>query len=777
MNLFSAWVASAALLFAWQNGQQGQWWGKGQWSRQEQKDFEYGWFTVPEGHFRCELPTSWRLTRDKHEEERTHCYGFFLVGPRQATPLPPTISVRYFAPDNAYFRDAEHYLKRQLEPGLIQLAGETTSPPQPALLDAREATTFIRDTYDFIHPESIDAEKIPLREEYYVLPYKGGFVVVIYKAPFASYDYWRPALKRLVDTFRFLPENSVITVRTPVVGLEAEEVEEAATLHLEAALDDLTGLKDIRSVTYRDECDIWLLLQHDVDVEAARREIDRLLATVKDKLPPDAVPVVEPPAGDEPQILLVALCSADESRPRELTLPNLEALADRVVRDRLAAVPGVADVQIVGGGPRYEVVPALDQLAAKNVSIDELAAAVRQAAETARYNDPPGDVPESPEELLRGATVTARDGQPVRLGDLARVRIGRAHGTETRIWLPDETGARLHSPAAVLLAVRTLGAADAGAVYRAADRVLDQVRSELPDQVRLVRHVFNPVDVGALMQAPADDQTHPLSQAIEQAVDKLMRLEGVTSIWRLDPRGEFVLYDGEERAQLLIEIDPSLAPVRDELLDLVRSALVDSNSLVSVGNPVSQPGQFPGVFGEMTAILTGPDLEIMRREAEGIVERLNEIPGTIDVQLEPAEPGLSFQLTPDHEAAKRYAFDSPEALSLVGSIANRRSLAKMPGPSGRSIDVVMMVEGNESAQLARLPLRTKEEAIVTLDRVAEISTTDSPQAIFHQNAWRAIVIGCNIRNRQRDAAFSNIRRFCEFPHLPGAYSLECRKAD
>ncbi|HVX64018.1 MAG TPA: efflux RND transporter permease subunit, partial [Pirellulales bacterium] len=432
-----------------------------------QPKIEYLPFKLPEAHFQCELPKDWGVIRDKHEEERTHCFGVYTFGPKQDAPDSPTLSARYFAPDNTYFRGAEGYLRRQLEPGLIQLKDEKTSAPKQVLLDGRQAVTFTRDTFDFPMPETIDAKRFPLREEYFVLPYKQGFVVLIYKAPTVVFDRWRPALQHLLDTFRLLPEHVVVTLRAATPGWEAEKIETAVARPLETCLSGLEGLAEMRSASYRGECTIWLKLKHNADMAVNLQEIQRRIAQAQDKLPSTVVCTLEPIAGDERQRALIAVCSADESRPRETVLTELETLTDRVVRDRLQVVPGVASVTVVGGGQRYEIVPLPERLAAQDIGVQELLDAVRKlGADETPIRSEIGI--ESSLEDVRRAIVAVRNGESITVGDLARVRLGRAHGTANRLWLTDDAG-QVRSPAAVLLVVDTLTNADAGAVYRAVD--------------------------------------------------------------------------------------------------------------------------------------------------------------------------------------------------------------------------------------------------------------------------------------------------------------------
>ncbi len=141
--------------------------------------FRFRMVECPEGYFRCEVPDSWQLIRDRREEARTHYHGVYFF-PAAEKEIRPTLSVRYFAPDNTYFASAEAYINRQTKPGIITLRDETVSAVRECVVDGRPASAFTRHSVDFYPPESIDTEKIPVRSEYLVIPHRTGFVVVVF---------------------------------------------------------------------------------------------------------------------------------------------------------------------------------------------------------------------------------------------------------------------------------------------------------------------------------------------------------------------------------------------------------------------------------------------------------------------------------------------------------------------------------------------------------------------------------------------------------------------
>ncbi|MDD5084463.1 MAG: hypothetical protein PHE61_00270 [Candidatus Omnitrophica bacterium] len=140
--------------------------------------------------------------------EAAGLHGIFLKGPRNRENRPPTIYLRYHSGTDPLFPDAKSYLARQLEPGPVPLVGEKTTDVKPVTVGGLSGSRFIRGTFDYIPPHSMDTKEIRVREEYVVLTGKKGFFVFVYSAPKSLFKHYRPVFQHVLDTFEPLKERS-----------------------------------------------------------------------------------------------------------------------------------------------------------------------------------------------------------------------------------------------------------------------------------------------------------------------------------------------------------------------------------------------------------------------------------------------------------------------------------------------------------------------------------------------------------------------------------------
>ncbi len=288
-----------------------------------------------------------------------------------------------------------------------------------------------------------------------------------------------------VDVFPDLTAPTV-TVITEAHGMAPTEVEAQVTFPIESALNGAAGVRRVRSATAVGISVVWVEFAWDVDLTQARQTVTERLALAAADLPDDVGrPTLAPTSSIMGEILFLALTS-ERHDPAAL-----RAVAETVVRRRLLAVPGVSQVTPIGGDVKqYQVVVAPARLAAHDVTLAQVAAALRAGNE----NVSAGFLPEGGQELLvtglgrlRGledvaeTVVAARDGVPVRVADVAHVQTGVA---------PKRGVGSVGARPAVILGVQKQPGANTLALTAALDRVLDDVAVRLPEGMALDRDVF-----------------------------------------------------------------------------------------------------------------------------------------------------------------------------------------------------------------------------------------------------------------------------------------------
>ncbi len=238
-----------------------------------------------------------------------------------------------------------------------------------------------------------------------------------------------------VVAFRGLPIDAYPDVSSTQVkvimkapGMTPEEVEARITTPIELELLGIPYKKVVRSVSKYAIADITLDFEDGTDIYWARQQVAERLAAVTRDLPAGVVGGLAPITTPLGEMFMFTVEGGG------LSLDEKRTLIDWTLRPALRTLPGVADVNVLGGRVRaFEVVPDHAALAARGVAMAELVAALRAN----NRNDGAGRVRDGEETLvvraegavrtlddLKAIVVTSRDGRPVRVGELAAVRVG-----------------------------------------------------------------------------------------------------------------------------------------------------------------------------------------------------------------------------------------------------------------------------------------------------------------------------------------------------------------
>ena len=221
----------------------------------------------------------------------------------------------------------------------------------------------------------------------------------------------------------------LVEVQTEAPGLSTEEVDSLVTVPLENSLNGLPFLKTIRSKSVLGLSSVVMIFNTGTDILKARQLVQERLNLAQNRLPAVVKPpVLMAPYSSLSRVLKVGLTS------KTLDQMALSELAVWTMRPRLMSVPGVANVAIWGQRDRqFQVLVDPQKLRAAGVTLDAITKAAGDAAviSAGGFIDTPNlRLPVNQLSLITTAddlahtVVEFRNGAPIRLGDVAEVKIG-----------------------------------------------------------------------------------------------------------------------------------------------------------------------------------------------------------------------------------------------------------------------------------------------------------------------------------------------------------------
>ncbi len=238
---------------------------------------------------------------------------------------------------------------------------------------------------------------------------------------------WYAVGKTPIDAFPDVSSTQVkIIVKAP--GMTPEEVETRITGPIEVEMLGIPRQAMLRSVAKYALTDITVDFEEGTDIYWARQQVAERLNAIWGDLPTDISGGIAPMTTPLGEMFMFTIEGGD------LSIMQRRELLDWVIRPALRAVPGVADVNALGGEVRsFEVVPDNNRLTARGISLQQL----RSALEANNRNDGAGRLDDGEEVLLvrtEGSIRTLDDVaeivvkpdpvQPVRVGDVAEVQFG-----------------------------------------------------------------------------------------------------------------------------------------------------------------------------------------------------------------------------------------------------------------------------------------------------------------------------------------------------------------
>ena len=254
-----------------------------------------------------------------------------------------------------------------------------------------------------------------------------GFVV------FGTYQYGKLPIDAVPDI-----TNVQVQINTQAPGFSPLEVEQRVTFLVETAMAGLPGLERTRSISAYGLSQVTIVFKEGSDIYFVRQLVNERLQEVRSQLPANVEPALGPVSTGLGEIYLyTANAARDATKPdgTPYTATDLRAIQDWTIRPQLRQVPGVSEVNSIGGyAKQYQVAPDPARLLSFGISLSDLIKALEAnnlnvgAGYIERNGEQslvrvPGQL--AGEEDIRRAVIATRGNIPITVGDVATVSIGK----------------------------------------------------------------------------------------------------------------------------------------------------------------------------------------------------------------------------------------------------------------------------------------------------------------------------------------------------------------
>lgn len=282
--------------------------------------------------------------------------------------------------------------------------------------------------------------------------------------------------------------NVQVQINSSVLGMSPVEVEKRITFPIETAMSGLPRLDQIRSLSRYGLSQVTVVFKDGTDIYWARQLVGERLQQAKEALPPGlADPAMGPISTGLGEIFMWSVEAAADAKNDDglvYSLSDLRTIQDWVIRPQLLTVPGVTEVNSIGGFERqYHVTPYPEKLIAHKLTFTD----VFEALEKNNTFSGGGYIEHAGEQYLvqasgliadakelGGIALKTEDGVPLYVRDVADVHLGKELRTGAATLNGEET---------VIGTAMMLVGENSRSVSSALAKKMDEVNKTLPPGV------------------------------------------------------------------------------------------------------------------------------------------------------------------------------------------------------------------------------------------------------------------------------------------------------
>ncbi len=252
-------------------------------------------------------------------------------------------------------------------------------------------------------------------------------------AAFGAWNFTRLPIDAVPDI-----TNVQVQINSTAAGYSPLEVEQRITFPIETGMGGLPHLEYTRSLSRYGLSQVTVVFKDGTDIYFARQLVNERIQQVKDQLPTGIQTAMGPISTGLGEIYMYTVEAKPDARNAKgepYSSTELRTIQDWIIKPQLRTVPGVVEVNSIGGyAKQFHVLPDPTRLMAYKLSFRDVmtALAANNANVGAGYIErngeqylvrTPGQVANT--EEIRDILVSSRGGVPVRVRDVAEVREGK----------------------------------------------------------------------------------------------------------------------------------------------------------------------------------------------------------------------------------------------------------------------------------------------------------------------------------------------------------------
>ncbi len=269
-------------------------------------------------------------------------------------------------------------------------------------------------------------------------------------------------------------------------------------------------------------------------------------------------------------------------------------------------------------------------------------------------------------------------------------------------------------------------------------------------------------------------ESDELGTRVEKAI---LSIPEVKSTIRRTGRAEMDEHaEGVHWSEIDVDFKEGGRPREQVLKELREKSEACGDIYVNIGQPISHrlDHLLSGVRAQIAIKIFGSDLTELRRLGLQVESSLKDIPGIVDLALEPNIPIPQLKIAVDREEASRLAIRPGELVQDLEGYLNGETVAQFIEKQ-RLYDIVMRLDDSSRETpeaIGNILVKTLPNGhIVKVDDIAEVYQSTGPSMINRENLQRRIVISANTQGRDLGGVVNDIKTRLAKIIVPQGYHI------